>query len=254
MQSDIRPEVIEVQGALILYDAAQGGKVHARVFDPGYWREQCAIGSAAGGRGSAWRIQDSERDWYLRLYRRGGLPGRFIHDRYLFTGLNSTRPWREWNLLADLFAQGLPVPRPVAAAVWRGPIGYRGGIITEAVTGVTLASRLKEGVVGEPEWRAAGQAIRRLHDARVWHADLNAHNVLIDVSRDPPRAALVDFDRSRVRASRDGWRAANLQRLLRSLRKVSETSEQRDAAERGFLQIKDSYETAAPASANRTGP
>ncbi|HVF34656.1 MAG TPA: lipopolysaccharide kinase InaA family protein, partial [Candidatus Saccharimonadia bacterium] len=62
-----------------------------------------------------------------------------------------------------------------------------------------------------------GDTIRRFHDAGVWHADLNAHNVL----RDEAGAFwLLDFDRGWLAPPRERWRRANLARLERSLRKV----------------------------------
>jgi 3-deoxy-D-manno-octulosonic acid kinase len=51
----------------------------------------------------------------------------------------------------------------------------------------------------------------------VFHADLNAHNVLLDAA---DRVWLVDFDRGELRA-RGAWTHANLARLERSLVKVS---------------------------------
>ena len=58
--------------------------------------------------------------------------------------------------------------------------------------------------------------LARFHRAGVWHADLTAHNILLDQDG---RSYLLDFDRGRLR--RPGhWRQRNLARLLRSLRKI----------------------------------
>ncbi len=51
----------------------------------------------------------------------------------------------------------------------------------------------------------------------VRHADLNAHNILIDSRGE---VFLIDFDRGRRRAP-GGWTQRNLQRLRRSLDKIS---------------------------------
>jgi RIO-like serine/threonine protein kinase len=49
------------------------------------------------------------------------------------------------------------------------------------------------------------------------HADLNAHNVLIDGAG---TIGIIDFDRGAVR--RDGrWKRGNLERLRRSLHKIA---------------------------------
>src|SRR5690606_14121493 len=87
MLVEILPRLLTVKGGVILYDGAQRGKVHEHVFSLAYWRAHDALGDPLGGRGAAWRIQADGIDWVLRLYRRGGLPGRFIDDTYLHTGL-----------------------------------------------------------------------------------------------------------------------------------------------------------------------
>jgi Ser/Thr protein kinase RdoA (MazF antagonist) len=55
-----------------------------------------------------------------------------------------------------------------------------------------------------------------LHEYGVWHADLNAHNILVAGGAG---VSLIDFDRARRRAA-GSWREANLERLHRSLDKV----------------------------------
>lgn len=222
MQAAISPRTLQVKGGIILYDATLGGKVHEHVFTPSYWRTRDALGEPLGGRGAAWRIQADGIDWVLREYRRGGLPGRFISDWYLYTGLEATRAWREWRLLAQLYDRGLPVPRPVAARVQRGALGYRAALITMTVPGESLAQRVAARRVKESDWRATGRCIRRFHDAGVWHADLNAHNILLhNVTGDEPQVHLIDFDRGRLRAQDTAWREANLARLRRSLAKIA---------------------------------
>ena len=66
-------------------------------------------------------------------------------------------------------------------------------------------------------WHAIGSCVRRFHDAGVCHADLNAHNVLLDADGG---VHLVDFDRGSIRAP-GAWRTANLARLERSLAKLA---------------------------------
>jgi 3-deoxy-D-manno-octulosonic acid kinase len=90
-------------------------------------------------------------------------------------------------------------------------------LLTVAVPGArTLTERLADGLPAAA-WSAVGATIRRFHDAGFCHADLNAHNILLD---DTFRVTLIDFDRGTRRAA-GRWRAANLARLQRSLRKVS---------------------------------
>ena len=211
----IKAERKALQNGIIVYDAAQADKIHDHVFTPSYWRAREALGEPLGGRGAAWRINDGDIDWVLRQYRRGGLVGRVVLDWYFFAGLERTRPFHEWYITARLFDEGLPVPRPVAARVDRGLLGYRGSLITTTVPGCSLASMLENGVE-EAVWKAVGRTIRRLHDAGAWHADLNTHNILIDGEH----VTVIDWDRGQVRPQDTAWREANLKRLRRSLDKL----------------------------------
>ncbi len=242
MQAAISPRTMDVKGGAILYDAAQGGKVNEHVFAPSYWRARAALGDPLGGRGAAWRIQvdDDDIDWVLRAYRRGGLPGRFIRDKYFYTGLEGTRAWREWRLLATLHERGLPVPRPVAARVLRGTLSYRAALITVTVRGESLAHLLNAARMTTIAWQAIGDCIRRFHDAGAWHADLNAHNILVHEPAGEPLVHLIDFDRGRLRAQDAAWRNANLARLRRSLEKVV-ADEQKSCMRDGWAALEAAY-------------
>ncbi|HET9819949.1 MAG TPA: lipopolysaccharide kinase InaA family protein, partial [Rhodanobacteraceae bacterium] len=52
--------------------------------------------------------------------------------------------------------------------------------------------------------------------ARVDHADLNAHNILLNAKG----LWLIDFDRGEIRVTGTAWKLGNLARLKRSLLKV----------------------------------
>lgn len=235
MQASVRA----VKGGLMLYDAAESGKIHEHVFAPAYWRAREALSEPLGGRGAAWRITTDDTDWVLRFYRRGGLPGKFLLDWYLFTGAERSRPFREWHLLKAMHEAGLPVPRPIAARLLRYGLGYRGAIITATVPGESLARLAVENRLSDPDWHAVGYWIRKFHDSGVWHADLNAHNVLIADAGMSPKIHLIDFDRGRFRPQDTSWRDANLSRLRRSLAKVAPDNEA--AIEAGWAQLQKAY-------------
>ena len=80
----------------------------------------------------------------------------------------------------------------------------------------SLSAALAQSAIPESTWRAIGAAIAALHSHGVDHADLNAHNILLGEGG----ISIIDFDRGRLRAP-GAWTSRNLQRLQRSLRKIS---------------------------------
>lgn len=202
----------------MLYDASRAGNATAELFDAEYWQSRRAVSHARAGRGLTLFIDDGVRHWVLRHYRRGGWAAALLGDRYLWTGEVRTRPMREWRLMSELRAEGLPVPAPVAARYVRDGVFYRGDLITERIVdALPLSAWLERGAVALTHWRSVGACIKRFHARGVCHADLNAHNILVDTGG---VVSLIDFDRGARRAP-GGWEQANLVRLRRSLAKVS---------------------------------
>ena len=74
---------------------------------------------------------------------------------------------------------------------------------------------LKQEALSQETWQQIGQVLAQFHQAGVYHADLNAHNILRDANG---KIWIIDFDKGAIR--RPGrWQAKNLARLLRSLQK-----------------------------------
>jgi 3-deoxy-D-manno-octulosonic acid kinase len=174
------------------------------------------------GRGSAWFLRADEGDLVLRHYLRGGWAAKLSHRHYVYTGASKTRPFREFSVLAKLLQLGLPVPSPVAAMIkTRYPL-YSGAILMEMIPSVgtladfIMADRAGAGIEEAP-WRQIGLCIRRFHDAGVWHADLNARNILVNADND---VYLLDFDRARFSPGVAVRGENNLARLKRSVNKL----------------------------------
>jgi 3-deoxy-D-manno-octulosonic acid kinase len=205
-------------GGAMLYDTSRAGNLTAEWFDARYWANRSELEGHAQGRGTTWFIRGGAGERYvLRHYRRGGLMARLAGDRYRWRDEQSTRPFAEWQLTYRLHRAGLPVPAPIAARYLREGGSYRGDLITERLATVgTLAQCLRTGALSIATWIAIGRCLRRFHDFDVWHADLNAHNILLSEEG----VYLVDFDRARLRTP-GLWRDANLVRLHRSLEKVT---------------------------------
>ncbi|QFI53283.1 3-deoxy-D-manno-octulosonic acid kinase [Aeromonas simiae] len=191
---------------------------HPRLFDPHWWQEQKAVVGSSLGRGVTWFVKLDGRHMVLRHYYRGGMVGKLVRDRFWFEGVEGSRAMAEFALLEQLCARDLPVPRPYAARMSKSGPFYRADILLERIRGAKdLVDLLKKGPVPDATWQRIGQVIRRFHDAGVYHADLNSHNILID--RDD-KVWLIDFDKGAIR-SPGPWQQANLERLLRSFNKES---------------------------------
>lgn len=208
---------IDTDKSHILYDADYIGQVDDDFFEPDSWAARGQLLSGASGRGTTVFVRHGERELALRHYHRGGLPAKLSRDRYLWPGLMRTRPWREWVLLQELYRRGLPVPRAVAARISRSGMTYRGDLITERVAAAPLADWLGKKRLSATLLMGVGRCLRRFHDAGVWHADLNARNILL---AEDGAVTLIDFDRGRLRRPARYWQRANLARLHRSLAKL----------------------------------
>lgn len=211
----------EFADGAVLFDPSVPWEWTPAWFEPRTWSEEGHLLSRSrAGRGAVAFVRAGDQQWALRHYRRGGVAARFSRDRYVWTGRDRTRSFREWRLLAALRSRGLPVPAPVAAAYWRSGMSYAADLITRRIPDARpLSDRLAAGPLAAHQWRAVGACIRRFHDAGLCHADLNAHNLLLD---DAQRPWLLDFDRGRLRRP-GSWRQANLARLYRSLKKIAAT-------------------------------
>jgi len=172
-----------------------------------------------GGRGEMRVTRHADQDYVIRHYHRGGKLARVIRDRYLWNGLAVSRPWREWRLLAELYTHGLPVPRPLAARLTRRGVSYRADLATARLPADgSLAELLLRAPLAESVWQKIGRVIWDFHAYGVWHADLNAGNVVL--TDNGARVWLLDFDKAKHRVLARPWQRANLERLKRSLDKV----------------------------------
>jgi 3-deoxy-D-manno-octulosonic acid kinase len=215
--------VEEGAGGTILFDAARVPQVDADWFSPLRWRERGALRAQAGGRGGVAIIDTPAGEAVLRHYRRGGMVANLLGDRYLFTGAQRTRSAREFRLLVELARRGLPVPPALASRYVRHGLRYSADLITLRIPdAATLAERLADGAFNTGLASQVGELIARFHREGAWHADLNAHNILVNGEG----LYLIDFDRGRLRQPSSGWQRSNLARLKRSLVKLGA----RDAA------------------------
>lgn len=205
--------VTTARGAIV-FDRRRLPQVEAGWFAP----NDSADGSR-GGRGVVWRVDTPAGRAVLRHYRRGGAVARLSRDRYLWTGRERTRSFLEFRLLAALADRGLPVPAPLAARYLRcDPLRYTADLLTlEIPEACTLAELFPQVLDDAAALERLGATLARFHRAGACHADLNAHNILLDRSG---QWWLIDFDRGSLRAPAAGWWASRLARLQRSWDKL----------------------------------
>ena len=203
----------------IAYDADLVDKPGLELFSPELWRSRQALDGEAVGRGSTWFVNAPFGPVVLREYLRGGWVAKISRKNYFFTTVARSRPFREFDILAALYGQGLPVPQPVAALCEHSGLVSTGSIITMRIAHTrTLADVLPGDLQhGDVLWENVGRCIRQFHRAGVWHADLNARNILLD---DELGVFLVDFDRARLMSGTEVNGKRNLERLKRSLEKL----------------------------------
>lgn len=213
-----RGSIQSLGNTVTIHDPARYPNFSEQWFDRDWWLAEGARTHSITGRAGVLMLDRGNETWVYRHYHRGGLVAHLVYDQYLRTGVERSRPIREWRLLENLSDQSLPAPRPVAArAVMAGPI-YRADILTVLLPDtVPLSSLLGEVWDDSALWTALGRMVAGFHRAGCDHPDLTAHNILLDSARKP---YLVDFDNARLRPE-GPWRQAGIARLKRSLRKVS---------------------------------
>jgi 3-deoxy-D-manno-octulosonic acid kinase len=231
-------------GWAVIHDPALVAAPDASFFEEARWEGRIR-GHAGRGRGQVLFVAAGAEEWALRRYIRGGLIGRMVTDRYPWLGEERTRSFREWRMLARLHQAGLPVPRPVAADWTRQGLFYSAHLATVRIPGaIPLSARA---AAGEPvDWRRIGEVLQAFHAAGAFHADLNAHNIMIDAGGQP---WVLDFDRGMLRAP-GAWQARNLERLERSLRKLAGERDAAGFSEAGWAALDAGYRAARLRRAN----
>ncbi len=208
-------ELSQHQNQWIWSNPAVGQRLQLADFDLAAWQ---ASGGAepVAGRGSACRIPRESQDWFLRHYRRGGLIGKLLHDQYLWLGAAKSRVVQEINVTHALYNDGLPVPKVVGGRLLKQGLIYRADLITEALpASQSMAECLPS--LSPAQWQAIAETVAALHGKGLWHADLNAHNILLADTQ----VWVIDFDRARFLSPARKWQQNNLERLWRSVAKVA---------------------------------
>lgn len=215
-------KLLKTGSGAIVYDANRISQPDASLFEPDFWIQSGSVVGKAAGRGNALMLDTPYGPAVLRQYLRGGGAAKISRDRYLFLGYSRSRSIAEAHITTRLAALGLPVPQVLAAICQRNGLCYSAALLTQRIPDATpLADLLSQYPSEDPMWLNIGRCIRRFHKAGVYHADLNARNILVDGGK---KIWLIDFDRGRFLEPNSNRLKSNLQRLLRSLSKQESVS------------------------------
>jgi len=213
-------EVMELPAAgrgartLVLRTAVRENLLAAGADDPARLATSPLVcGWTSGGRVSHPLIRAGGETWVLKAYRRGGLVRFFNACRYW----GHARFLRELRLAALAEEAGVPTPEVLALILEGAGFGsVRAWLLSRHVSGGRPAGEYLGQRAAASMARAAGQAVRRMHEAGVDHHDLHLDNIVGAFDSRGARACIVDWDRARLR--RLGWNAnRNLFRLWSSL-------------------------------------
>jgi len=154
-----------------LYDQNEITHFKPIMLSANYWQAIDAITGSAQGRGTTWFVKYNDKTdtppqhWVLRHYYRGGLIGKLINDRYIFTSQKNTRAAKEFSLLVHMQTLALPAPKPIAYRVVRHGLLYRADLLSSRIENAQdLVAILSKQSISETLWKKIGATIKRFHD------------------------------------------------------------------------------------------
>lgn len=187
-------------------------------FDFKVWLKRPGVSELRGGRGGTLKVTIQNQVLVLHRYLRGGLIAKFLNDRYFWTGMAGSRPYQEMKVVDHAQQYQLPVAEMLGFYIKRQGLFYRAANINRFIENQgSVADYISVKPLDSESWKLLGQLIRRMHQAGINHADLNANNILVDQSG---HFHFIDFDKARIETEGGEWCEKNLQRLLRSLNKI----------------------------------
>ncbi|MBA58552.1 MAG: 3-deoxy-D-manno-octulosonic acid kinase [Gammaproteobacteria bacterium] len=210
-------KILRNKNSFIVFDDSLEN-VNEDVFDFYNKNQEKEIIRKGAGRGTVLLFRHGSMELVHKSYRRGGLAGKIVSDKYLWTGLNKTRSFKEFFALKNMREEDLPVPRPIAARVIRHIYYYRAELITEKIDNAnTLGEHLEKGTITTEIAKDTGTAIRSFHNHGFKHPDLNVENIVIT---NGGKIFLLDFDKAKPRKKKI-QDSSDINRLRRSITKVS---------------------------------
>ena len=195
-------QLLKINQNIIIYDDTVIDEADENLFESEYWLAQPQSEILSKGRGKILLININGQSSVLKHYYRGGLIANVLLDKYLWTGLDSSRSFAEYRILRTMYKLNLPVPRPIAARVKKQGLFYQADLITSQIIDVnSMADLLFNQRLTSQHWLDIGDCIGRFHQLGFYHDDLNIENIMIDQEEN---VFLLDFDKGvQSRADRD---------------------------------------------------
>lgn len=194
-------------------------------FDADYLQQQTLVTQTAEGRGTVYFFKLNSAHMVLRHYNRGGMLAKLNNDSFVYTGVESSRCYKELVILQLLRKANINVPEPIAGRIVKSGLLYTADIITKVIdNAVELHELLQKESVAEHIWQNIGIEIRKMHDIQVCHYDINVKNILVTERDGENNVHLLDFDKCDLRKGNE-WKTANIKRLQRSLLKQTKRHE-----------------------------
>lgn len=220
-------KIKKIAKSYILYDVSVIEEPTLQLFDRDYHtnlqasQNNFSARKIGIGRAAVCYFTLNQHALVLKHYFRGGLVASLLKDRYPGLNIENSRAFKECRLLIEMYKLGLPVPQAVAAHVKKGIFFYQADLITrELEQAETLADVLSNVSISNQQWQKIGRCLKLFHHNNVYHADLNARNILLAGSiAATGDIYLIDFDNSGFRADKKSWKMQNMARLKRSLLK-----------------------------------
>jgi len=235
----------KIDNSYILYDADIISNPVLEIFDRDYHSNNKQslssdlLGEVGIGRAKVVYFHCDNKNMVLKHYFRGGLVASFVKDQYFGFDIEKTRSFKEWRLLKDMQKLGLPVPDAIAAHVKKSLFYYQADLITQKIENTkTLTDVLLEKGLSGEQWKDIASCIKKFHDNNIYHADLNARNILLTEAGE---VYLIDFDNSNFRVGSDSWKMANLARLKRSLLKFKKNERYFNFSEDNWSSFLEGY-------------
>ncbi len=170
-----------------------------------------------GGRGKTILYSLYSRDLVLRHYKRGGLYGKLVEDKFFKFEKYAHRATAELNLLKEMQDQGMKVPSGIIAREIDHGAYITQDIVVERLNGyVDLSEIVAKRDLKAKEFSAIGKAIYKMFDCNIMHTDLNIRNILINDHSD---VYLIDFDKCYRKDLSVADKNSILSRLFRSFKK-----------------------------------